>query len=74
MDHRAHKFWYMRLQTGYTDTVSESALCGGEKKTLPHREIEPVSAACRSDALPTKLHPHPEGFVCKIGGLYPDMK
>ena len=25
---------------------------------MPHRGIEPVSAACRSDALPTELYPH----------------
>ena len=29
------------------------------KKTLPHREIEPASATCRSNALPTELHPNP---------------
>ena len=29
-----------------------------EKKPLPHRGIEPASAACRSDAGPTELHPH----------------
>ena len=26
---------------------------------MPHRGFEPASAACRSDALPTELHPHP---------------
>ena len=46
---------------GCADTVIESALKvdSGKKTTpLPHREIEPVSAKCRSDALPTDLHPH----------------
>ena len=28
-----------------------------EKNPLPHRGIEPAWAACRSDALPTELHP-----------------
>ena len=46
---------------GCTDTVrvcTESWL--PEKKTpLPHRGIEHASTACRSDALPTKPHPHP---------------
>ena len=45
---------------GCTDTVSVSSLkvdCG-EKNPLPHRRIEPSSAACRSDVLPTELHPH----------------
>ena len=31
--------------------------CLWEKNLLPHRGIEPASAACRSDALPTELHP-----------------
>ena len=30
-----------------------------EKNPLPHRGIEPASAVCRSDALPTEPHPHP---------------
>ena len=30
----------------------------GKKNLLPRRGIEPVSAACRPDALPTELHPH----------------
>ena len=30
-----------------------------EKNPLPHRGIDSASAACRSDALPTELHPHP---------------
>ena len=29
----------------------------GEKNPLPDRGIDPASAACRSDALPTELHP-----------------
>ena len=39
---------------GCTDTVRESALW--EKNPLPHLGIEPASAACRSDVLPTELH------------------
>ena len=31
-----------------------------EKNLLLHRGMEPVSAACRSDALPTELQPHPQ--------------
>ena len=44
---------------GCTDTVRESALKidSGRKIPCPHRGIEPASAACRSDALPTELHP-----------------
>ena len=45
---------------GFTDTgrvSTESWLW--KKNPLPHRVIEPVPAACRSDALPTELHPHP---------------
>ena len=30
-----------------------------EKNPSPHRGIEPTSAACRSDAVPTELHPPP---------------
>ena len=45
---------------GCTDTVKESALTDDwEKNPLPHRGIEPVSAACRSDAIPAELHPNP---------------
>ena len=29
-----------------------------EKNPLPHRGIEPASAACWSSAVPTELHPH----------------
>ena len=45
-----------------THAVRESALkvdYGRGKKSLPHRGIEPAPAACRSDTLPTKLHPLP---------------
>ena len=46
---------------GCTDTrkrvCTESWLW--EKNLLPHREIEPASATCRSDALPSEPHPHP---------------
>ena len=41
---------------GCTDTESESELkVDWEENPLPHRAIEPASAACRSDALPTEL-------------------
>ena len=41
------------------DTERDSALkAHWEKKTLPHRGIEPASAARQSVALPTELHPH----------------
>ena len=47
-----------------TDTVRESALkVDWEKNPLPHRGIEPASAACRSGALPTKLHPHISVYI-----------
>ena len=51
--HAAAQAW------GGGDTLTESALevGSGEKNPLPHRGIEPASAACRSDALPTELHP-----------------
>ena len=35
-----------------------------EKNSSPHGGIEPASAACRSDALPAELHPHPE--LCRV--------
>ena len=38
-------------------TCTESSLW--EENPLLHRGIEPASAACRSDALPTELHPIP---------------
>ena len=45
---------------GCVDTVRESALkVDLEKNPLPHRGIEPASAAFRSDALPAELHPFP---------------
>ena len=36
---------------------------GGGGNPQPHRGIEPASAACRSDALPTELHPRPKRFL-----------
>ena len=46
---------------GYTGTrkrvCSESSL--REKSPLPHRGLEPTSAACRSNALPSELLPAP---------------
>ena len=51
----------MRFQTevyGHRKTVcTESWLW--EKNPLPHRGIEPASAACRSDALLAELYPQP---------------
>ena len=45
---------------GCTDTVEESApKVDWQKNPLPHQGTEPASTACRSDALPTELHPHP---------------
>ena len=51
----------MRLHTGVYGHRKRVCTEGWlwEKNPLPHRGIEPVSAACRSDALPTELHPHP---------------
>ena len=44
---------------GFTDTGRESALEVDSERKIPRRtRVEPVSAACRSDALPTELHPH----------------
>ena len=45
---------------GCTDTLKEPAMkvTSGRKNPLPRRGIEPATAACRSDALPTDLHPH----------------
>ena len=37
----------------------EGAEGGGAVVRLPHRKIEPASAVCRSDALPTELHLQP---------------
>ena len=58
---------------GCTDTVRESALkVDWEKNPLPHRGIEPASAACRSDALPTELtpppptHTHTHIYLCNL--------
>ena len=38
-----------------------------EKSPLPQRGIEPASAACRYDALPTELHPRPHWVVLTEG-------
>ena len=66
---------------GCTDTVKGFALkvdSGREEKKNPllHRGIEPASAACRSDALPTELHPQLQ-FVClflfKAGATAPRL-
>ena len=49
---------------GCTDTLRESALKigSGKKNPSPRQGIEPASAACRSDALPTKVHPRLQLF------------
>ena len=49
----------MRLHTGLYGHRKRACTesCLREKNPLPHGEIEPVSAACRSDALPTERHP-----------------
>ena len=42
-----------------------------EKIPMPQLGIEPVSAACRSNILPTELHPHPSSLIlltAKCGG------
>ena len=46
---------------GCTDTVRESALKVDSGRKIPRRTggSKPASATCRSDALPTELHPHP---------------
>ena len=49
---------YTRGLCGHRKRVCTES-CLWEKNPLPHRGIEPASAACRSDALPTELHPHP---------------
>ena len=50
---------------GCTDTVRESTLKVDSGRKIPclSGESKPVSAACRSDALPTELHPHPRTGV-----------
>ena len=48
---------------GGVRTPEESALkVDWEKNPLPHRGIEPASAACRSDALPTETTSPSAGF------------
>ena len=50
----------MRLHTGvygHRKRVHRKLPLG--ENILPHRGTEPASAACRYDALPTELHPHP---------------
>ena len=47
--------------------VRESAVKDDrEKNPLPHRGIEPALVACRSDALPTELHPQPSVPVTSL--------
>ena len=40
-----------------------------EINSLPHRGNEPASAACRSDTLPTELHPHPKRGIAIISHM-----
>ena len=51
-----------------TDTVRESALKVDSGRKIPFRteEIEPASAACRSDVLPTELHPRPPPVLLSV--------
>ena len=71
---------------GCTDTIRESALKFWlwEKHPLLHKRIQSVLAACRSDALPTELHPHPckvsdknhtwnNGCCFKFSGRWPEI-
>ena len=48
------------IAQGVYKIARESALKAdsGRKNPLPHQGIEPASAACRSGALPTELHPN----------------
>ena len=42
-----------------------------EKNPLPHQRTEPASVTCRSDALPTELHPNPppsKSFIFNLTG------
>ena len=49
----------MRLHTGMYGHQAFALKVDWEKKPLPHRGIEPASAACRSDAVSTEPHPFP---------------
>ena len=66
MDHRAFNVGTdvnaFDCTRGCTDTLRERICTESwlwEKNPLPHRGIEPASTACRPDALPSELHPHP---------------
>ena len=51
--------------------VGESALkVDWEKNPLPHRGIEPASAACRSDALLAEPHPHLSGRPKEVVSVF----
>ena len=46
-----------------------------KKNRLPHRGIEPASSACRTDAVPIELHPHPDtGIKVRHGGAMHPLK
>ena len=53
---------------GVTDTLKRvcSESWFWEKNPLPHRGIEPTSAACRSNTLATELYPHPSSLCTYI--------
>ena len=58
-----HTLMHAITHEGVRTHVRESALkvkSVKKKNPLPHREIEPVSAARRCDALRTELHPQPK--------------
>ena len=53
-------FMHAIAHEGCRDTVRESALkVDWKKNPWLHRGIEPASAACLFNALPTELHPRP---------------
>ena len=70
----------LNLRTGVNVCDCTRGLCGYcervcikvdfEKNRLPHRGIESASAACRSDALPTELHPCPLENVTKCDVMF----
>ena len=57
-----HKIFSARTDVSACDCTRKRVCtesCLREKNPSPHRGIETASAACRSDALPTELHPQP---------------
>ena len=54
------------------DTIRKFALevdSGRKKSPVSHRGIQPALAACRSEALPTELHPDPRGAVVGVTAI-----